>query len=75
MRSRFAEDQIERPAAADVRPRPAEMAQEVGIRAAGFFEGVGKDSEACGVKLTGRQGTLFVCGCGKAGRGRSLRCG
>src|SRR5262245_48633515 len=45
-RSSLAQDQVERPAPPDVRPRRAQVRQELGVGAAGLFEGVGEDGQA-----------------------------
>src|SRR5262245_19889848 len=47
-RSPLAQDQVERPAAPDVRPRPAQVRQELGVGAAGLLQGVGQDRQARG---------------------------
>ena len=39
------QDQVHRPAAADVRPRPAQVPEEVGAGATGVFQGVGQHGE------------------------------
>lgn len=48
-------------ASTNVWPGVAQMVEDVGISAAGVFEGVGKDGEASGVKCPCRKGTLLVC--------------
>jgi hypothetical protein len=45
------------------------MPEHVLIVAIGFFQGIGKDRKASGVKFTGRQGTFFIGGFGKVGHG------
>ena len=49
--SRLAQDQVERPAAPDVRAGRAQVGEEVGVGAAGLFQRGGQDSEACGVEF------------------------
>src|SRR5262249_60656139 len=44
--SPLAQHQVERPAAPDVRPRRAQVAQQVGLGAAGLFEGAGQHGHA-----------------------------
>jgi hypothetical protein len=44
--SRLAQDQVHRPAAADVWPRPTKVVQNLGVGAASFFEGVGEDRQS-----------------------------
>jgi hypothetical protein len=46
------------------------VGEHVGVVAARFFEGVGKDPEANGVKLPRRQGTLLIDSQGEAAHGR-----
>src|SRR5262249_5014116 len=55
---------IDSPTSSHMRPRAAEVAEQVGVRATGLLQSVGQYSEACGVKFSRRQGTLFVGGCG-----------
>src|SRR3954453_17546304 len=43
--SRLAEQQVDGPAAADVRAGAAAVTQQVGVGAAGLFEGVGEDRQ------------------------------
>ena len=50
-----AEQGIEHMAAAEVRPRPAKMAEQVTVRTVGVFKGVGEDGEPCGIKRAGGQ--------------------
>jgi hypothetical protein len=45
-----------------MRPRPAQVGQDVGVCAAGLFEGVGEDGEAVGFEGAGGQDALLV-GC------------
>ena len=60
----FAQYQIDDPAAADVFSRPAAVVQDVGVVAAGVFEGVGEDRQAV-------EGAVVVDGLGKGG---DVRC-
>ena len=54
-----------------MRPRPAQVAEDGGVGAAGVFQGVGKDGEAGGVKGAGGQGAVVVGGLGqREDRGR-----
>ena len=68
-KSMLPQNEIDDPASANVRPRPAQVIEDGGIVATGFFEGVGKDGEAGGVQFAGGQGTLFVGGGGEVSHG------
>src|SRR5262245_20679873 len=50
-RSLLAEHRVERPAPPDVRPRRAQVAQQLRAGAAGLFQRVGQDGEAVEVPL------------------------
>src|SRR5262249_52481409 len=56
------EQEIDKPAAANMGTGTAAMAQDVGIGAAGIFEGVGKDGKARCIKRPLRQ-SAFVVDC------------
>src|SRR5947209_19283311 len=56
------QNEIDDPAAPDVRPRPPKVAQDVRVRAAGLFEGVGQDGHTV-------EGPLVVDGLGNFGHG------
>ena len=71
MASLISEKEIDRPTAPDVRPRSPEVAQDVGVVAAGFFQGVGEDGEAGAIEFARRQGTLVVAGLGEGDHGWS----
>ena len=55
-----------------MRPWLAQVVQNVCILAARLFQGVGKHSQACGVKRAVRQDTVVVGGVGKRQDGRGL---
>jgi hypothetical protein len=57
--SALAEEQVENPAATDVRTGATAMAEDVAVGAAGVFEGVGEDGEA--VKVTIGVNLLSQC--------------
>src|SRR5262245_25296226 len=71
MASLLLQEQIQRPASTNMRARAAKMPKNVCVLAPGLFQGIGKHSEACRVKLAGRQGTFFVGDSGQVGHGRS----
>src|SRR5262245_51721315 len=68
------EHEVERPTSTDMRPRASQVVQEVGVVAASFLEGIGKDGEACGVEFARRQSTVVVDGSGKSDHGGCLPC-
>jgi hypothetical protein len=72
MASLFSEKEIECPAAPDVRSRPTEMAQDVGVVAPGFFQGVGQDGEAFGGEFARWKDALIVGGSSEPEDGRRL---
>src|SRR5262249_60123854 len=63
------QQQIDHPAAADVRSRPAEVRQDVVAIAAGVFQRVRQDGEAVGFEGAGGGGKPFVGGVGPGPRG------
>src|SRR6266542_5177160 len=58
--SLLAEDEVDRPAAADVRPRPAQVCEDIGVRSTGLFQRVGQNGEESRIQRTLRQRTLLV---------------
>src|SRR5439155_403587 len=61
--SGFAEDEVERPATADVRTGTAQMGEQIGVGAASVFEGVGENGKVVeGAFVVERQGE---CGYGR----------
>jgi len=63
----LAEQQVQHEAAADVRPRTAEVREDVGIVAAGVFEGIRENGEAVGFEVSSRQEALVVSCLSKGG--------
>src|SRR2546429_559412 len=66
----FAENEVNGPATAVVRPRSAEVRQEVRVVATGFLQGIGEDGKATPVPFATRQVALVVSGPGQCPDGR-----
>jgi hypothetical protein len=62
----FAEDEINRPAAPDVRPGAAAVLDQVVVIAPGIEQGIGEESEEGGVQSAFWQVSLVVGGLGEA---------
>src|SRR5262245_29899958 len=64
--SLLAQEEVQRPTAADVRARRTQVVEEVAIVTAGIFQGVGEDAKTDGGESAGRQIPLLV---GRLGEG------
>ncbi len=74
MASPLAQEQVHHPTAPYMLTRLAAVVQDVGVVAARFFKGVGKDGETGGVKRPGWQDAVLVGGMGKSNDGGRLPC-
>src|SRR5262245_29008369 len=66
MRLLFPEDEINRPAAADVRPLVAAVLDQLLVIATGVKQGIGEDGKASIIQSALRHLALFIDGCGNA---------
>src|SRR5262249_36924748 len=64
------EDAVQGPEADDVRPGTAQMAEDVGLVAAGVLQGVAEDGEAADIERAGRHRSLLVGGLSECDDGR-----